>query len=81
MHIPNFKMPPIKQVQQLIQHGDFAFSIDLKDVYLHIPILGIFIIFQFVRQNKPYQMKVLPFGVATAFRVFTVLTKPMLFLC
>ena len=29
----------------------------------------------------PYQWKVLPFGLATAPRVFTVLTKPILFLC
>ena len=29
----------------------------------------------------PYQWKVLPFGQATASRVFTALTKPILFLC
>ena len=29
----------------------------------------------------PYQCKVLPFGLATALRVFTSLTKPILFLC
>ena len=29
----------------------------------------------------PYQGKVLPFGLATAPRVFTSLTKPFLFLC
>ena len=29
MHIPPFKMPTLKHVQQLIQHGDYAFSIDL----------------------------------------------------
>ena len=38
MHIPSFKMPTIRHVQQLIQHGDYAFSIDLQDAYLHIPI-------------------------------------------
>ena len=39
MHIPSFKMPTIRHVQQLIQHGDYAFSIDLQDAYLHIPIV------------------------------------------
>ena len=39
MHIPSFKMPTIRNVWQLIQHGDYAFSIDLQDVYLHIPIV------------------------------------------
>ena len=37
MHIPSFKMPTLRHVWQLIQHGDYAFSIDLPDAYLHIP--------------------------------------------
>ena len=32
-------MPTIRHVWQLIQCGDYAFSIDLQDVYLHIPIV------------------------------------------
>ena len=39
LHIPYFKMPTIRHVWQLIQHGDYAFSIDLQDAYLHIPIV------------------------------------------
>ena len=39
MHISSFKMPPLKNVWQLIQQGDFAFSIDLQDAYLHVPIV------------------------------------------
>ena len=39
MHIPSFKMPTLKHVQQLIQHGDYGFSIDLQDAYLHVPIV------------------------------------------
>ena len=38
-HIPTFNMPTIRHVWQLIQCGNYAFSIDLKDAYLHIPIL------------------------------------------
>ena len=30
-------MPAIWQVWQLAQHGDYAFSIELQDAYLHIP--------------------------------------------
>ena len=37
--IPSFKMPTIRHVQQLIQHADYAFSFDLQDAYLHIPIV------------------------------------------
>ena len=82
MHIPSFKMPTLKTIWQLIQHGDFAFSIDLQDAYLHIPIVKHHRHFlHFVWHNVPYQWKVLPFGLATAPRVFTSLTKPILFLC
>ena len=39
LHIPYFKMPTIRHVLQLIQHGDHAFTIDLQDACLHIPIV------------------------------------------
>ena len=70
-----------KHVWQLIQQGDFDFSIDLQDVYLHVPIVKHHCHFLcFVWCNVPYQWKVLPFGLPTAARVFTSLTKPILFL-
>ena len=82
MHIPSFKMPTLKNIWQLIQQGDFAFSIDLQDAYLHVPIVKHHRCFLcFVSCNVPNQWKVLPFGLATAPRVFTCLMKPILFLC
>ena len=67
MHIPSFKMPTLKNIWQLIQQGDFAFSIDLQDAYLHIPIVQHHHHFLcFVWCNVPCQWKVLPFGLATA---------------
>ena len=39
MHIPILRMPIIRHVWQIIQHGDYAFSIDLKDAYLLISIV------------------------------------------
>ena len=39
MHITTFKMPTIRQVQELFQQGDYALSFDLKDAYWHIPIV------------------------------------------
>ena len=82
MHIPSFKMPTLKTVWQLIQQGDYAFSIDLQNAYLHVPIVKHHRQFlHFVWHNVPYQWRVLPFGLATAPRVFTSLTKPILFLC
>ena len=41
MHIPSFKMPTLKTVWQLIQQGDYAFSIDLQDAYYMFPLLSI----------------------------------------
>ena len=71
MHIPTFKMPTIRQVWLLIQQGDFAFSIDLKDVYLYMPIVKHHhYILWFVWQHLPYQWKVLPFELATAHKSF-----------
>ena len=81
MHITSFKMPTLKNVWQLIQQGDFAFSIDLQDGYLHVPIVKHHHHFlHFVWNNVPYQWKVLPFGLDTSPRVFTSLMKPILFL-
>ena len=45
------------------------------------PLLSIIIFLHFVWRNVPYQWKVLPFGLATAPRIFMSLTKPILFLC
>ena len=81
MCIPSFKMPTLRHVWQLIQHGDYAFSIDLQNAFLHIPVVKHHCCFlHFVWHNVPYQWKVLPFGLATAPRIFTALTKPILFL-
>ena len=78
MHIPSFKMPTLKTVWQLIQQGDYAFSIDLQDAYLHVPIVKHHRQFlRFVWHNVPYQWRVLPFGLPTAPRVFRSLTKPI----
>ena len=68
LHIPSFEMPTIRHVWQLIQHGDYAFTIYLQDAYLHIPIVKHHCCFlQFVWHKIPYQWKVLPFGLATGF--------------
>ena len=35
-HTDICKIPTIRQVWQLIQQGDYTFSYDLKDAYLHM---------------------------------------------
>ena len=38
MHIPTSNLTAIKQVWKLIQQDDYAFSVDLRDAYIDIPI-------------------------------------------
>ena len=58
------------------------FPLIYRYAYLHTPIVKHHHHFlNFVWHNMPYQWKVLPYGLATAPRVFTALTKPILFLC
>ena len=72
----------LSDVWQLIQHGDYAFSIDLQDAYLHIPFVKNHCYFiQFVWHNIPSQWKVWTYGLATASCIFAALSKPILFLC
>ena len=81
VHMASYRRPTIKQVWQLIQQGDYAFPLILR-MLTNIFILSsiIFIFMQFVWQNKPYEWKVLPFGLATPPRVFISPTKLILFL-
>ena len=82
MHVPSVKMPTIRHVQQLMQHGDYAFSVDLQDVYLNIPIIKHHHhILWFVWHNVPYQWKFYPLGWPQPFRFSLPLTKPIFFLC
>ena len=81
MHILSFKIPTLRHVQQLIQHGDYAFSNDLQDAYLHIPFVEHHCHFlHFVWHNVPYQWKVLPFGLPTTLG-FLQPHQTYLFLC
>ena len=77
-----FKMITTEQVWKLIQQGNNAFFIVpmmLVYIFLLQSIRTAFL--HFVWQHMPYQWNVLPFGLAMAPRVFTLLNKPILFLC
>ena len=45
IHKPTFKMPTIRQVQQLIQQGIMLFLLILRMLICILPLLGIIIIF------------------------------------
>ena len=81
LHIPSFKLHTIRHVQQLIQHGDYAFSIELQDAYLHIPLVKHHCNFYNLFGTIHHICRMFYFWMATAPSVFTALTKPVLFLC
>ena len=72
----------IKQGQQLVQLGNYTYSIYLKKTYLHLSIFKReHHLLCFDWQNRPWWWKVLQFELASAPAVFTLLTKPIVFLC
>ena len=69
-------METLSTVLQTLSQGWWATSLDLKDAYLHVPIHANHQMFlQFIYQNITYQFRCLPFGLSTAPRVFTRITK------
>ena len=71
-------MDTTKDVANLLQPGDWAATIDLKDAYFHVPIGKRSRKFlRFGWRGRWYEFPVLPFGLSPAPLVFTRLTKPL----
>ena len=71
-----FRMETLASIIPTLSQGMWAASIDLKDAYLHIPINKDFHRFLAFRyQGIDYSFRALPFGLATAPRVFTRVTR------
>ena len=67
-----FKMETQRKVRNAIQLNDWAFSLDLTDAYLHIPIHHRSRKYlRFTLRGRVYQFKALPFGLSTSLLVFT----------
>ena len=78
LEVPTFKMETVASVSAAISPGDLAISLDLTDGYFHVPIARWFRKYlRFVINGKVYQFKALPFGLATAPRVFTKILCPL----
>ncbi len=74
--IERFKMETASTIRSAIRPGDWAVSIDLQDAYLHVPIRRSSRKYlRFVSEGRCYQFTVLPFGLSTAPRVFTILME------
>ena len=67
-----FKMETQRKVRNTVQLNDLAFSLDLTDAYLHIPIHHRSRKYlRFTLRGRVYQLKALPFGLSTSPFVFT----------
>ena len=74
----HFKQETFKLILDLIQEGDFFTSIDLQEAYLSCPINpGFFKFLKFIWDGQLYEFVVLPFGLASAPKVFTKILKPI----
>ena len=71
-------MEGIHVVRDLLLQGDWMSRIDLKDAYFTIPIDRDYRRYlRFLWQGQAYEFTCLPFGLATAPRIFTKLLRPV----
>jgi hypothetical protein len=74
----HFKMEGLHMVKDLLRLGDRAVKIDLSDAYLTVPMGRKFRKYlRFYWNGILYQYNCLPFGLASAPRVFTKILKPV----
>ena len=74
----SFKMETLQSVLLSVRTGDWMVSLDLKDVYLQVPMHPDSCKFlRFVALGKMYQFKVICFGLSTALQVFTRVMAPV----
>ena len=72
VYTQTFKMETQRKVKDAVQLNNWAFSLDLTDAYLHIPIHHWSRKYlRFTLGGRVYQFKALPFGLSTCPFVFT----------
>ena len=72
VYTQTFKLETQRKVKDAIQLNDWAFSLDLTDAYLHVPIHRRSRKYlRFTLRGRVYQFKALPFGLSTSPFVFT----------
>ena len=76
LHVEKFKMETPESIRTSLIPGGWVASIDLSDAYLHIPIHPNSRKFlRFCHRSQVFQFTSLPFGLATAPQVFTMVVK------
>ena len=76
LHIEKFKVETPESIRTSLIPGQWVSSIDLSDAYLHIPIHpNSRKYLRFCHRSQVFQFTSLPFGLATAPQVFTMIVK------
>ena len=74
--VERFKMETPESIRASLIPGEWVSSIDLADAYLHIPIRpNSRKYLRFCHRSQVFQFTSLPFGLATAPQVFTMIVK------
>ncbi|KAJ8042119.1 NACHT domain- and WD repeat-containing protein 1 [Holothuria leucospilota] len=74
-----FRMETLASIIPSLSRGMWATSVDLTDAYLHVPIHAShqrFLAFRY--RGRDYAFNAMPFGLSTAPRVFTRITRTVL---
>ena len=76
LHIEKFKMETPESIRTSLIPGEWVMSIDLSDAYLHFPVHPHSVKYLiFCHRSQVFQFTSLPFGLATASQVFTMIVK------
>ena len=76
LHVEKFKMETPESIRTSLILGEWVSSIELSDTYLHIPIRpNSRKYLRFCYKSQVFQFTSLPFGLATAPQVFTMIVK------
>ena len=76
LHVEKFKMETPESIRTSLIPGEWVSSIGLSDAYLHIPIHpNSRKYLRFCYKSQVFQFTSLPFGLATAPQVFTMIVK------
>ena len=76
LHVEKFKMETPESIRTSLIPREWVSSIDLSGAYLHIPIhQNSRKYLRFCHRSQVFQITSLPFGLATASQVFTMIVK------
>ena len=79
LQVPSFKMEHAPKAAAILKPGDWLFTVDMKSGYHQIPLKPSFKKFCcFEWQGRVYRWAVLPFGLSSAPRAYTKLSRVLL---